>query len=195
MIAACSSSRAPSTPSALPVRVQFEGVAPRPHAGEPGDPRYVSGKLLYKESPFSWWIRSVSHAAEPTTLRRIARGPRRRRAARHQQRADPQRPPRRARRSPTRPSSGSPPTGSPRSQPRSANSTPRWESSCAANVARHTGAAGCTLESAHKWVQATEWGDIDLGSAEAHLTGKQDELSGSWRPTMSSPPRRGALPP
>ena len=44
-------------PVPLPVRVQFEGVAPRPHAGEPGDPRYVSGKLLYKESPFSWWIR------------------------------------------------------------------------------------------------------------------------------------------
>ena len=44
-------------PVRLPVRVQFEGVAHRPHADEPGDPRYVSGKLLYKESPFSWWIR------------------------------------------------------------------------------------------------------------------------------------------
>ena len=44
-------------PVRLPVRVQFEGVAHRPHAEEPGDSRYVSGKLLYKESPFSWWIR------------------------------------------------------------------------------------------------------------------------------------------
>ena len=44
-------------PVPLPIRVQFEGVAHRPHAEEPVDPRYVSGKLLYKESPFSWWIR------------------------------------------------------------------------------------------------------------------------------------------
>jgi uncharacterized protein YPO0396 len=33
------------------------------------------------------------------------------------------------------------------------------------------------LEGAHKWVQATEWADIDVGSAEAHPTSKQSELS------------------
>ncbi|WP_018504173.1 ATP-binding protein [Parafrankia discariae] len=44
-------------PIRLPLRVQFEGVALRPHVEEPGDPRYVSGKLLFKQSPFSWWIR------------------------------------------------------------------------------------------------------------------------------------------
>ena len=86
-------------PVRLPVRVQFEGVAHRPHADEPGDPRYVSGKLLYKESPFSWWIRQrVTRRGTDHLCVESPDRPRRRRAARHQQRADAKRPPRRARR-------------------------------------------------------------------------------------------------
>ncbi len=44
-------------PLRLSLRIQFEGVTPRTCLETSGDPRYVSGKLLYQQSPFSWWIR------------------------------------------------------------------------------------------------------------------------------------------
>ncbi|MEU8309824.1 SbcC/MukB-like Walker B domain-containing protein [Actinomadura sp. NPDC048955] len=43
----------------LPIRVNFQGVPLKPH--EPtrghGDPRWISGKLVHKPSPFTHWIR------------------------------------------------------------------------------------------------------------------------------------------
>ncbi|MCU1407038.1 MAG: hypothetical protein JWQ43_3341 [Glaciihabitans sp.] len=44
-------------PLRLGVRVHFEGVRLRPHEERQGDPRYISGKLLFKPSPFSGWVR------------------------------------------------------------------------------------------------------------------------------------------
>jgi len=43
-------------PLRLSVRIQFQGVALEPFAEAAGDPRYVSGKLVYKDSPFSGWV-------------------------------------------------------------------------------------------------------------------------------------------
>ncbi len=40
----------------LPFRIQFEGVALSPHRTRSSDPRHISGKLLYKDSPFSGWV-------------------------------------------------------------------------------------------------------------------------------------------
>jgi len=44
-------------PLRIPVRIHFEGVALREHRDIPGDARFVSGKLVYKDSPFSGWVR------------------------------------------------------------------------------------------------------------------------------------------
>lgn len=43
-------------PLKLPVRVHFEGVALTPHREVSGDPRRISGKLVFKDSPFSGWV-------------------------------------------------------------------------------------------------------------------------------------------
>lgn len=44
-------------PVRIPARVNFQGVELAPHQDTSGDPRYVSGKLLFKDSPFSTWVR------------------------------------------------------------------------------------------------------------------------------------------
>ena len=44
-------------PVRIPTRVNFQGVELARHEDRPGDPRYVSGKLVFKNSPFSTWIR------------------------------------------------------------------------------------------------------------------------------------------
>ena len=43
-------------PVRLPVRIHFEGVALHPHQQINPDPRYVSGKLVFKDSLFSRWV-------------------------------------------------------------------------------------------------------------------------------------------
>jgi uncharacterized protein YPO0396 len=43
-------------PLHIPVRIHFEGVALHPHEQVRHDPRYVSGKLTFKDSPFSRWV-------------------------------------------------------------------------------------------------------------------------------------------
>ena len=43
-------------PLHIPVRIHFEGVALHPHQKVHPDPRYVSGKLVFKDSPFSRWV-------------------------------------------------------------------------------------------------------------------------------------------
>ena len=167
-------------PIPLAVRVQFEGVAPRPHAGEPGDPRYVSGKLLYKESPFSWWIRErvtrrgTDHLCVESPADLDGDGPRVTSSGQT----------RNGRRGAHGDLSDASIIGF-SSADRLAEITTEiseLDASLGELLRREreldTQAQQLhRLESAHKWVQATEWGDIDLGSAEAHLTGKQDELS------------------
>ena len=166
-------------PVRLPVRVQFEGVAPRPHAGEPGDPRYVSGKLLYKESPFSWWIRErvtrrgTDHLCVESPADLDGDGPR---VTSNGQT-------RNGRRGAHGDLSDASIIGF-SSADRLAEITTEiseLDASLGELLRREreldTQAQQLhRLESAHKWVQATEWGDIDLDSAEAHLAGKQDEL-------------------
>ena len=167
-------------PIRLPVRVQFEGVAPRPHAGEPGDPRYVSGKLLYKESPFSWWIRErvtrrgTDHLCVESPADLDGDGPRVTNSGQT----------RNGRRGAHGDLSDASIIGF-SSADRLAEITTEISKLDASlgELLRREGELDTQaqqlhrLESAHKWVQATEWADIDLGSAEAHLTGKQDELS------------------
>jgi uncharacterized protein YPO0396 len=43
-------------PLRLSVRIQFQGVALEPFAEVDADTRYVSGKLVFKKSPFSAWV-------------------------------------------------------------------------------------------------------------------------------------------
>ena len=43
-------------PLRIPVRIHFEGVALHPHADVARDARFVSGKLVYRDSPFSRWV-------------------------------------------------------------------------------------------------------------------------------------------
>jgi len=43
-------------PLHIPVRIHFEGVALHAHQPVQHDPRYVSGKLTFKDSPFSRWV-------------------------------------------------------------------------------------------------------------------------------------------
>ena len=186
-------------PVRLPIRVQFEGVAHQPHADEPADPRYVSGKLLYKESPFSWWIRErvtrrgTDHLCVQSPADLDGDGPR------------------------------VTSNGQTRNGRRGAHGDLSDASiigfSSADRLAEITTEIGeldaslgdllrrereldeqaqklHRLESAHKWVQATEWADIDIVSAETHLTSKQDELSaapGGQR--CPRRPRRRTLPP
>jgi uncharacterized protein YPO0396 len=44
-------------PVRIPFRINFQGVGLAPHQDVPSDPRYVSGKLVFKDSPFSTWTR------------------------------------------------------------------------------------------------------------------------------------------
>ena len=46
------------------------------------------------------------------------------------------------------------------------------------------------LEGAHKWVQATEWADIDVDTARRHLRAKQDELADPGGQRCPRRPRR-----
>lgn len=55
-------------PLRIPVRIQFEGVALAPHQDRAGDPRYVSGKLVFKPSPFSGWVQDRVSAAHLDAL-------------------------------------------------------------------------------------------------------------------------------
>jgi len=45
-------------PLHLPVRIHFEGVALEDITATAGDSRFVSGKLVYQNSPFSGWVRA-----------------------------------------------------------------------------------------------------------------------------------------
>jgi uncharacterized protein YPO0396 len=166
-------------PIPLPIRVQFEGVALRPHTAGPGDPRYVSGKLLYKESLFSYWIRErvtrrgTDHLCVQSPAELDGNGPRVTR------------------------------NGQTRNGRRGAHgdlsdasiigfSSADKLAEITAEISELDDSLGGLLrrereldehaqqlhrlQSAHKWVQATEWADIDVGSAEAHLARKQEEL-------------------
>jgi len=55
-------------PLQLPVRIHFEGVALQPHQEQAGDPRYVSGKLDVKDSPFSSWVQARLRASNLDAL-------------------------------------------------------------------------------------------------------------------------------
>ncbi|MEO6199992.1 MAG: SbcC/MukB-like Walker B domain-containing protein [Cryobacterium sp.] len=50
-------------PLRIPVRIHFEGVALHAHQDIVGDARYVSGKLVYRHSPFSRWVQNRLQAA------------------------------------------------------------------------------------------------------------------------------------
>ncbi|TFC81584.1 hypothetical protein E3T23_06275 [Cryobacterium cheniae] len=50
-------------PLRIPVRIHFEGVPLRDHQQIDGDPRFVSGKLVFKDSPFSGWVQDRVQAA------------------------------------------------------------------------------------------------------------------------------------
>jgi uncharacterized protein YPO0396 len=45
-------------PLSIPVRISFEGVRLAEHTEVETDPRYVSGKLVFKNSPFSDWVQT-----------------------------------------------------------------------------------------------------------------------------------------
>ncbi len=55
-------------PLRIPVRIHFEGVALREHREVAGDPRSVSGKLVYKDSPFSGWVQDRVRASNLDAL-------------------------------------------------------------------------------------------------------------------------------
>jgi uncharacterized protein YPO0396 len=55
-------------PVELPVRISFEGVALRPYSAIDADPRYISGKLVYRDSPFSGWVHDRLQAANIDAL-------------------------------------------------------------------------------------------------------------------------------
>ncbi|WP_166785441.1 ATP-binding protein [Cryobacterium cryoconiti] len=50
-------------PLRIPVRIHFEGVPLRGHQEIDGDPRFVSGKLVFTDSPFSGWVQDRVQAA------------------------------------------------------------------------------------------------------------------------------------
>jgi uncharacterized protein YPO0396 len=167
-------------PISLPIRIQFEGVAHRPHIEEPADSRYVSGKLMYKQSPFSWWIhervtrRGTDHLCVPSPAGLDGDGPR---VTRNGQT-----------RNGRRGAHGDLPDAS----IIGFSSTDRL-TEITAEVSELDAPLGDLkrrereldeqakrlhlLESAHKWVQATEWADIDIVTAENLLASKKSELS------------------
>ncbi|HUZ51919.1 MAG TPA: SbcC/MukB-like Walker B domain-containing protein [Streptosporangiaceae bacterium] len=167
-------------PIRLPVRVQFEGVALRSDAGETGDSRYVSGKLLYKKSPFSWWIRErvtrrgTDHLCVGSPADLDGDGPRVTRSGQT----------RNGRRGAHGDLSDASIIGfSSAGRVAEINTEIGELDASLGDLLRRERELGeqaqqlHQLEGAHKWVQATEWADIDVGSARAHLTTKQGELS------------------
>ncbi|MCU1447676.1 ATP-binding protein [Cryobacterium sp.] len=60
-------------PLHIPVRIHFEGVPLHPHQQVQPDPRYVSGKLTFKDSPFSRWVQDRVQA--PTIDALCVNGP------------------------------------------------------------------------------------------------------------------------
>jgi uncharacterized protein YPO0396 len=167
-------------PVKLPIRVQFEGVELRAHRDEVGDGQYVSGKLLYKNSPFSWWIRErvtrrgTDHLCVDSPHALDGDGPRVTR------------------------------NGQTRNGRRGAHgeladasiigfSSAGRLTEIAAEIEALDGELGefarqvrdlaqqadalRTLENAHRYVQATEWPDIDVDAIQAQMTAKQGELA------------------
>lgn len=55
-------------PLRLPIRIHFEGVELKPHEDFRGDPWRISGKLIFKESPFSRWVQGRVRAANTDAL-------------------------------------------------------------------------------------------------------------------------------
>ena len=55
-------------PLRIPVRIHFEGVKLREHSDVVGDPRFVSGKLVFKDSPFSGWVQDRARASNLDAL-------------------------------------------------------------------------------------------------------------------------------
>ncbi|MFT2816674.1 ATP-binding protein [Leifsonia sp. A12D58] len=55
-------------PLHLPVRIHFEGVALGASATAPNDDRYVSGKLVFKDSPFNAWAQTRVQSANVDAL-------------------------------------------------------------------------------------------------------------------------------
>ena len=167
-------------PIQLPIRIQFEGVTLRPHADEPGNPGYVSGKLLYKESPFSWWIREritrrgTDHLCveSPSDLDgdepRVTRNGQTRNGRRgaHGDLTD---------------TSIIGFSSADRLAEINGEIT-ELDASLGELQRRELrleerGRQVHRLEGAHKWVLATTWTDIDVDGAQARLTGKHGELN------------------
>lgn len=166
-------------PVALPVRVQFEGVALRPFTDEPGDARRVSGKLQHKDSPFSGWVRERVRRAgtdhlcvtDPADL--DGDGPR---VTRNGQT-------RNGRRGAHGGQAGTAIIGF-SSAERIAEldaDIKRLTTELAAFVERATALDQREQdlrdrENAHRRVRAAEWRDIDLHTALTHLAAKRDKL-------------------
>jgi uncharacterized protein YPO0396 len=55
-------------PLQIPVRIHFEGVPLREYADVSGDPGYISGKLVFRNSPFSGWVQDRVRAAAVDAL-------------------------------------------------------------------------------------------------------------------------------
>jgi uncharacterized protein YPO0396 len=167
-------------PIPLPIRVHFEGVAHRPHADEPGDPGNISGKLVYKQSPFSWWIRErvtrrgTDHLCVQSPAELNGDGPR---VTRNGQT-------RNGRRGAHGDLSDASIIGFSSAGRLAEISTEISElEAILGGLMRREHKLDeqaqelHRLESAHKWVQATEWADIDIATAKTLLDGKQSELA------------------
>ena len=68
-------------PLRLRTRIQFEGVALTPFRSRPADPAFLSGKLQYRDSPFSGWVqerlrRRSTDARCVDTVDQLGGGPR-----------------------------------------------------------------------------------------------------------------------
>jgi uncharacterized protein YPO0396 len=166
-------------PVRLPIRINFEGVALRPHVNETGDPSYVSGKLLHKESPFSWWIRervsrrSTDHLCVEAPADLDGNGPR---VTRNGQTRD-------GRRGAHGDLTDASIIGfSSADRLAEIDVEVRRLDETLGQLQRQEreldkqGKLLHQLEGARRWVLASEWADIDVNSAQARLTDKQDEL-------------------
>lgn len=164
----------------LPARVQFEGVELRRHRHEVSDDRYISGKLAYKDSPFSWWIRErvtrrgTDHLCVETARALNGDGPR---VTRNGQT-------RNGRRGAHGELADASIIGF-SSADRLAEITAEIDAldvelgELARQLDDVTKQAQAlqALGNAHRYLQATEWPDIDVDSLQAHITAKQDELA------------------
>jgi uncharacterized protein YPO0396 len=167
-------------PIPLPIRIQFEGIAHRPHTDDHFDSHYVSGKLVYKQSPFSWWIRErvtrrgTDHLCVQSPAGLDGDGPRvtRNGQTRH------------GRRGAHGDLSDASIIGF-SSADRLAEITAEitgLDASLGDLIRREReldeqAQQLHVLESAHKWVLATEWADIDILSAKTLLDSKKSELT------------------